>query len=385
MSMHVLYIYSEISIKGGTDRVLVEKANYLVTHGYNVTIVTEAQMGRDLSFPINPAVKHVDMGLNFNKQYTQGTLGRIWTYFSLIREYKKRLKAVLLKEKPDIVISIMGRSLDFIAEINDGSVKIVEAHTTKSHLRSLHLMEERGGIYKYAARYLRRKMCRNVSKLDAIVVLTQQDANDWKEAKRVAVIPNAVPFETQEISTLENKQVIMVGRYNDAKGYDYLIPAWDIVHHRHPDWTLHVYGSGELHDQVVQWIMERHLDNTIILHEPVDNIREKYLESSIAVLSSRYEGFSLVLLEAMSCGVPFVSFDCPHGPRNIIRSGEDGLLVEYLDSQALADGICQLIENESLRKRLGANAKKNICRFSRESVMQQWEDLFYELKNATRI
>ena len=217
------------------------------------------------------------------------------------------------------------------------------------------------------------------------MVLTQQDANDWKEAKRVAVIPNAVPFETQEISTLENKQVIMVGRYNDAKGYDYLIPAWDIVHHRHPDWTLHVYGSGELHDQVVQWIMERHLDNTIILHEPVDNIREKYLESSIAVLSSRYEGFSLVLLEAMSCGVPFVSFDCPHGPRNIIRSGEDGLLVEYLDSQALADGICQLIENESLRKRLGANAKKNICRFSRESVMQQWEDLFYELKNATRI
>ena len=383
--MRILYIYSEISIKGGTDRVLVEKANYLATHGYDVTIVTEAQLGRELSFPINPAVKHIDMGLDFNRQYKQGVLGRVWTYFTLMREYKKRLKEVLLKEKPDIVISIMGRSLDFIAEMNDGSVKIVEAHTTKSHLRSLHLMEERGGLYKYASRYLKWKMCRNVSKLDAIVVLTQQDANDWKEAKRVVVIPNAVPFNTEEASSLNNKQVIMVGRYNDAKGYDYLILAWDIVHQKHPDWTLHVYGSGELHDHVVRWIQERCLEDTIILHEPVDNIKEKYLESSIAVLSSRYEGFSLVLLEAMSCGVPFVSFDCPHGPRNIIRDGEDGLLVEYLNSQALADGICQLIEDESLRKRLGANAKKNIGRFSRESVMQQWEILFNELKNNTRI
>ena len=382
--MHILYIYSEISIKGGTDRVLVEKANYLSNHGYDVTIVTEAQLGRELSFPINPAVKHIDMGLDFNKQYTQGTIGRVWTYFSLIREYKKRLKVVLQREKPDIVISIMGRSLDFIAEINDGSVKIVEAHTTKTHLRSLHLMEERGGIYKYAARYLRWKMCRNVSKLDAIVVLTKQDANDWKEAKQVMVIPNAVPFDTQEVSLLNNKHVIMVGRYNDAKGYDYLIPAWDVVHQKHPDWELHVYGSGELHDQVVRWIRERHLEDTIILHEPVDNIKEKYLESSIAVLSSRYEGFSLVLLEAMSCGVPFVSFDCPHGPRNIIKNGEDGLLVEYLNSQALANGICQLIEDESLRKRLGANAKKNIVRFSRESVMRQWEALFVELVKNTR-
>ena len=382
--MHILYIYSEISIKGGTDRVLVEKANYLSAHGYDVTIVTEAQLGRDLSFPINPAVKHIDMGLDFNRQYTQGTIGRLWTYYSLIREYKKRLKVVLQREKPDVVICLMGRSLDFIAEMNDGSIKVVEAHTTKKHLRSFHMMEERGGLYKYAARYLRWKMSRNVSKLDAIVVLTQQDANDWKEVKRVMVIPNAVPFDTQEVSILNNKQVIMVGRYNDAKGYDYLIPAWDVVHQKHPDWELHVYGSGELHDQVVQWIQERHLEDTIILHEPVDNIKEKYLESSIAVLSSRYEGFSLVLLEAMSCGIPFVSFDCPHGPRNIIRNGEDGLLVEYLNPQALADGICQLIEDESLRKRLGANAKKNIGRFSRESVMRQWEALFVELVKDIR-
>ena len=377
--MHILYIYSEISIMGGTDKVLVEKANYLATHGYQVTVVTEAQMGRKLSFSLDSAVKHIDMGLDFNKQYQPNIIKRAYIYFSLRRKYKKRLKAVLMEEKPDIVSAIVGRSLDFIADIHDGSIKIVEAHTTKHFLRSYHLMEQRGGVFKYLARYLRWNMCRQVSRLDGIVLLTQRDADDWKEAKRTFVIPNAVPYYPAESSTLDNKQVIMVGRYNDAKGYDYLIPAWEIVHQRHPDWVLNAYGSGELHDQVVKWIVERHLEKSFILHEPTTHITEKYLESSICVLSSRYEGFSLVILEAMACGVPFVSFDCPHGPRNIIRHEEDGLLVEYLNPQALADGICRLIEDESLRKRLGANARRNVCRFSKDSVMKQWEDLFNEL------
>jgi glycosyltransferase involved in cell wall biosynthesis len=378
--MHILYIYSEITILGGTDKVLIQKANYLANHGYQVTVVTEAQMGRPLSFPLDRAVRHIDMGLDFNKQYKRGTLGRACVYYFLMHQYKKRLKEILYKERPDITISIMGRSIDIISSIHDGSVKIVEAHTTKHFLRSYHLMEQRGGLFKYIARYLRSKMCSHVAKLDGIVLLTQQDANDWKEAKRAFVIPNAVPYFPKERASLDNKQVIMVGRYNDAKGYDYLISAWEKVHERHPDWVLNAYGSGELHDQVVGWIAEHHLEASFILHEPTNHITEKYLESSICVLSSRYEGFSLVILEAMACGVPFVSFDCPHGPRNIIRNGEDGLLVEYLNVQALADGICQLIENVALRKRLGECAKKNVQRFTEINVMQQWEKLFRELR-----
>ena len=117
------------------------------------------------------------------------------------------------------------------------------------------------------------------------------------------------------------------------------------------------------------------------MHNPVDNIMEKYKDSSICVLSSRYEGFSLVILEAMSCGVPVVSFDCPYGPRNIIKNGEDGILIEPLNYQALAEGICQLIENKSLRMQLGANARENVLRFSQDSIMEQWEDLFHKLVN----
>ena len=379
--MHILYIYAEISIKGGTDKILVEKANYLVNHGYDVTIITESQMGKPLSFKLEDKVCHIDMGLDFGKQYTQGAFRRFLTYSSLMRKYKSRLKNVVNKQRPDIIISAMGRSLSLLSKIDYDGVKIGEAHTTKTHLRSLHLLEQRGGVYKVLAKYMGWNMCRYASKLDALVLLTQNDAENWKSVAKTFVIPNPITFFPKESAELVNKQVIMVGRYNDAKGYDFLIPAWEIVHQRHPDWTLNVYGSGELRDQVTGWIREKHLESSIIMHDPVDDIIDKYLNSSICVLSSRYEGFSLVILEAMSCGVPVVSFDCPHGPRNIIKNGEDGFLIEPLNYHALADGICKLIENEGFRKQLGAKARKNVLRFSQDSIMEQWENLFHKLVN----
>lgn len=374
--MHVLYIYAEISIKGGTDKVLVEKANWLVNHGYEVTILTESQMGRPLSFEIDKKVRHVDMGLDFNKQYSQTPLMRLYTYASLMQKYRKQLRSVVNELCPDIIITAMGRSLSLLSRIGFDGIKLGEAHTTKSSLRSLHLMEQRGSIFWLLAKYMRWNMCRYVSKLDALILLTQKDSDDWKKLAKTYVIPNPISFYPEKPADLNHKQVIMVGRYNDAKGYDYLIPAWEIVHMRHPDWILQVYGSGELHDDVVRWIEERNLGDSIVLNEPTSNIMEKYLESSICVLSSRYEGFSLVILEAMACGVPVVSFDCPHGPRNIIHDEEDGLLIEYLNIQELANGICRLINDNHLRKRFGKSARTNILRFSKESIMQQWVNLF---------
>ncbi len=377
--MHILYIYSEITIKGGADKVIADKANYFAQKGYKVTLVTESQLGRELSFPLNPSVKHIDMDLDFNRQYSQSFVHRAYTYYSLMKIYKKKLGLVLQQEKPDVVITTLGRSLDFIADLHDGSIKIGEAHTTKYHLRSLHLMEQKNVVYKIIAKFLRWKMICNVSKLKALVLLTPQDAADWKGYVQTYVIPNSISFFPETYSSLDTKQVIMVGRYNDAKGYDYLIPAWEIVHHRHPDWILNVYGSGELYNDVIRWIKTKKLENTIVLHNPVDNIIEKYLDSSICVMSSRYEGFPMALVEALTCGVPCVAFDCPFGPRNIIINGDDGLLVEYLNSQALAKGICELIENDNLRKRFGKNGRKNILRYSRENVMKKWEDLFESL------
>ena len=382
--MHILYIYSEITIKGGADKVIVEKANYFATHGFQVTLVTEAQMGRELSFPLDKKVRHIDMGIDFNRQYALHGIRRLLTYLMMLGQYKKKLKVTLIEEHPDIVISVMGRSIDFITNINDGSLKIGESHSVKANVRSLNVMERKGIFHRFLAQIIRWHVSHKVSQLDAMVLLTQQDADRWKEARQTFVIPNAVPQFPTRCSTLDNKQVLMVARYNDAKGYNYMVDAWQQVHDRHPDWTLNVYGSGELHDDVIKWIQQRHLSNSMVLHEPVDNILEQYLDSSIFVMSSRYEAFPMVLLEAMACGVPCVSFDCPYGPRNIIRDGEDGLLVEYLNPQALADGICRLIEDDSLRKQFGCKARSNIQRFSRSVVMQQWMDMFDTLIKRNR-
>lgn len=377
--MHILYIYSEITIKGGADKVIVEKANFFAQQGYEVTIITESQMGREPSFPLDEKVKHIDLGLDFNEQYRHGSLKRLWIYTKLMCQYRRKLADILKRESADISITTMGRSIGVLPYVNDGSIKIGEAHNKKQFLRSLHLLEQRGGLYKYMARYLRFQMEKGASKLDALVLLTPDHEKDWKGIAKTYVIPNSIQFFPTQAAALNNKSVLMVGRYNDAKGYNYLIPAWDIVHKRHPDWILNVYGSGEMRELIDNWINERNLQSTIILHEPVTNIMEKYLESSICVLSSLYEGFPLVILEGMACGVPFVSFDCPYGPRTIIKDGEDGLVVEYLNSQALAEGICHLIEDEPLRKKMGAQARKNILRYSKDVVMKQWVDLFESL------
>ena len=374
--MKIIYLYTALVTKGGADRVITEKANWLVEHGFDVDIVTDTQLGRPPVFPLSSKVRLIDLEVDFSKEYGHNFLVRIYFYYRLMYDYRRKLNALLKKEKPNVVITTLGREISFLTKIKDGSKKIGEAHTTRYFLRNFHLLERQNVLLKYLTKYFRWKMNKQIKKLDALVVLADQHKEDWSDISNVYVIPNFCPFYPDVASSCDTKQVIMVGRYNDAKGYDYLIDAWEIVHKRCPEWRLQVYGSGEYYNMVVDWIKERDLEDSIILHEPTDNIMEKYLESSICVMSSRYEGFSMVLVEAMASGVPCVSFDCPYGPRSIIRNEEDGLLVEYLNTQALADGVCRLIEDVELRKRMGATARHNILRFSKDAIMKQWEELF---------
>jgi len=174
--MKILYIYPELTIKGGADKVIVEKANYFSTHGIEVVIVTESQMGRPTAFHLEPSVKHIDMGLDFNKQYGRPFYLRAYIYYSLMKKYKDRLLQVLRQECPDITITTLGRSIDFLTSLDDGSVKLGEAHTIKRHLRSYHLLEERGFIYRLVAHYMKSTTYRRVAKLNGLVLLTKEDA-----------------------------------------------------------------------------------------------------------------------------------------------------------------------------------------------------------------
>ena len=378
--MKIYYIYTALVTKGGADRVIAEKANWLAEHGHEVGIVTDTQMGREPVFPLSPKVRLIDLAIDFSKEYGHGFLMRIYMYYKLMHQYRKKMTEVLMQNHPDIVITTLGRDISFITKIKDGSKKIGEAHTTKNFIRNFHLLEQRNVLFKYLTKYFRWNMDRKVIQLDALVVLTSQDKHDWGNNIPVYVIPNSYPFYPDIPSTCDNKQAIIVGRYNSAKGYNYLVDAWKLVYQKHPDWIINIFGSGEYENDIRHRILDEGLQEVIIMNSPTDHIMEEYLKSSIYVMSSVFEGFAMVLLEAMACGLPCVSFDCPYGPRNVITDGEDGILVEYLNSHALADNICRLIENKDLRKAMGNKGRRNVLRFSRETIMPQWVKLFESVK-----
>lgn len=374
--MKITYIYTALVTRGGADRVITNKANWLAEHGYDVMIITDTQMGRAPVYLLSSKVVLHDLAIDFSLEYGHSLPVRAWWYYKLMRQYRRKLKEALLKRQSDIVITTLGRDLDFLTKIKDGSVKIGESHIARQFSRNFHLMEQKGGLHKMIAQIWRKKQERDVSKLDALVLLTQEDANSWKGVTNTFVIPNPTPFYPEESSTCESHKAICVGRLNEQKGYEYLIDAWTIVSKRHPDWILNAYGSGEIKEQLQMRIDEKGVSNSLILNEPTSDIIGKYLESSIYIMSSRFEGFPMVLLEAMSCGLPCVSFDCPNGAKDIIEDGRNGFLVEYLNVNALAESICKLIEDESLRKMLGQTAKEDVMMYLPDSIMKLWIDLF---------
>lgn len=380
--MKLVYLYPAFDVVGGADRIIIQKANYLAEHyKYDVYIVTAHQLGKPFFFPLSPKITHIDLGVDFNKQYRQPLWKRAWIYFTLLRIYKQRVKKTLFTLRPDIVITTISRDIDFLPQIKDGSKKIAEAHVAKPFLRNLHLMQQRSLPYRIIGNIWTKRLEKAVSQLQGLVALTQHDVESWKGIIEPTVIPNSLSFYPSESSTCENKLIISIGRLSEQKGYDKLLDAWKIVIRKHPDWKIHIYGQGEWENRLKGEIEKHGLTESFILKTPVSNIMDKYLESSMYVLSSRFEGFGLVLIEAMACGLPCVSFDCPNGPHDIIRDKEDGILVRNGDIQALADEICYLIEHPSERKQMGENAKRNVRRYLPDYVMEQWKSYLETLAN----
>jgi len=227
------------------------------------------------------------------------------------------------------------------------------------------------------------KLIKELKKIDTFVVLSHEDKLKWRELENITVIHNPLSFFSEKTSDCNAKQVIAVGRYVPQKGFDILINAWNIVSQKHPEWILRIYGDG-MRKELEEQIYSLRISNSCFLEHSVSNIADKYCESSIFVLSSRYEGFGMVITEAMACGVPAVSFACPCGPKDIIKNGIDGLLVENGNIQELADKICYLIEHEDVRKEMGKQARINVERFKIENIAMKWKELFDSLLDSKK-
>ena len=283
---------------------------------------------------------------------------------------------------PDITISLLRREINFLNDIKDGSRKIGELHINRANYRNFEAHDS-NYFKNLFARFWSNNLLSHLRKLDKLVVLTEKDREAWKELDNVVTIPDPLSFVPTSVSPLTEKRVVAIARYSHEKGIDLLLRAWAIVEQKTVEWRLDVFGDGD-RTSYEQLMRELKIDrNRCLLHGRTNNVEQEYLQSSIFASSSRFEGFGLVLTEAMACGLPVVSFDCPWGPRSIISDGEDGLLVENGNVDAFALCLSQLMQNPLLCKSMAKAGQANVQRFYMEHIAKCWKDVFESNENFT--
>ena len=370
--MKIVYNIAGTYNSGGMERVLANKANWLVKQGHEVVIVTTDQRGENPFFPLDERIKCFDLGVNYEENNGKSFINKLIHYPFKQRKHKRKLTEMLQSLKADVVISMFCNDASFIPSIKDGSKKILEIHFS----RFKRLQYGRKGLWKLADEYRSKQDAKVAARFDRFVVLTDEDKEYWEGLKNMCVIGNARSFVLQKPAELDNKKVIAVGRYSYQKGFDRLISAWHRVCQQKNDWTLHLVGDGELREELQKQIEELNLGDKVILGKAVTDMPTVYQEASILAMTSHYEGLPMVLLEAQAAGLPIVSFECKCGPKDVIEDGVDGFLVKVGDIDALAEKLLLLMDNEILRKKMGGVAFIRSERYAEDRIMQQWTDLF---------
>lgn len=379
--MKIVYCTDSICYAGGIQTVTICKANALALIPNNtVWIIVTDNKERKLRL-LNDAVHLIDLNINYFEDDWKSKYHLIKGFFIKRREHKKKLREILNKIAPDVVISTGTSEKNFIPtlKIQSNPVFIREIHSVKNY-RTLSAKNIFDKFIAYVGNLLDYHY--HIRKYDKVVVLTEEDKREnWRDVPYVTAIPNPITIniDTQH-SSLMNKTVIAVGRLVEPKNFQSLIRAWRIVYQKHPDWELHIWGSGHLQNSLQELIDLYKLQESVSLKGYTYDIRTEMLKDSIYVLSSVFEGLPLVILEAMSCGLPVVSYTCPCGPKDIITDGKDGFLVPVNDESKLAEKICYLIEHDTIRKEMGRNAFLTAKEYSIEKIVDIWMTLFYQLK-----
>lgn len=373
--MKLVYCIHSVYNPGGMERVLWNKVVYWTRHtDWEVVIVTTDQHDRPPFYPFPEQVRRIDLGINYSEDNTKSPLGKIAGYLRRRRLHRRRLTELLIRERADVVVSLYPSESSFIPDIRDGSRKVLELH----YCKFFRLQYGRKGLLGAIDRWRTRQDERIVRQFDKFVVLTHEDQSYWGALPNLEVIPNAAMHLTDHFSDGSARRVIAVGRLDYQKGFDRLIRAWDLVQRsgRFADWRLDIFGQGEWHDMLQGMIDERGLAATTHLCRPTTQIGDEYARSSLLAMSSHYEGFPMVMIEAMASALPVVSFDYKCGPKDIIRPGENGLLVRDGDEEGLAQALMTLMEDDALRKRMSQRAREVVKEYSEEAVMARWMRLF---------
>ena len=371
--MRILYVNDAWAIWGGLERVLIDKMNNLADYeGYEIFTITYNQGSHPLPYPLNSKVVHHDLNVHLHRQYRYHGLKRLYFWYKLQNMLVKCLQSEIEKIKPDVIVCPRIDLIRFVLKAKGRVPLVFESHSSCKWFPN-----EFKGLLWFVKRYCFR---RQAKKAQMIVALTEGDAEEWRKlTPNVRVIPNVVHLNESDIySDCAAKSVIFVGRFSWQKDVGSLLRIWEIVHQCHPDWNLHIYGGyGEKQEAMLEKIKQ--MNAGVLVCEPTINIIEKYKESSILLLTSRFEPFGLVLPEAMSCGLPVVAFDCPYGPADIITDGVDGFLIRHRSIEDFANKVSLLMDNQELRIKMGKAGIESSQRYDASKIMPMWKDFFEHL------
>lgn len=317
--MKIVYCINGLYNSGGMERILTEKANYLLeNYNYDIDIITTDQKNKENFYKLNEKINCIDLNINYIDDLKKPFFKRVFGYLNKQKKHEKKLEKVINDLKPDILISLGCEDRNFLYKLKTKNIKVIREY----HFNKKYMLQDKKKNFLYILkgyyRYIKEILL--INKYDEVIVLTKEDKEQWNN-KKVKVIPNFINYIPKEVSNCKNKKIISVGRLEYQKGYDILIEVWNIISKEYPDWILEIYGEGPERENLQNKVNKLGLGKSFLLKGAVKNIQDKYLESSIYVMSSRFEGMPMVLLEAMSFGLPVVSFTCPCGPKDIIKNG----------------------------------------------------------------
>ena len=358
--MKLTFVISDITSRGGTERTTTVLSRVLRKKGYDVSILSLYKSRDGLSFDIDSQVK---ISYIYPRAYilSKGLFYRLQMLFNGLLSLKKYL---LNSNTSELYICQCFLPALFVYLLGFANKSIVCDHFKYE-------------LYQQPLRFFRNYI---YSKFKYVVTLTESDAVKYRKVlKRVAIIPNISPFPVGNKADLTSKRIIAVGRLHPQKGFDLLLRAVKDLFIQYPDWSLDIYGEGDDYLKLSQEVTNLELQNFVHFKGYVNNVREEMLKSSIYVLSSRYDGLPMVLLEAMSCGLAIVAFKCPEGPEEMLAP-DAGYLVEPEDIEGLRKALSKVMFDCSLRDNLARKAQQRALMYSSENIYVLWSHLFDSLK-----
>lgn len=378
--MRIMIIHRSYALVGGAERVITDKANYLAGEGHQLMLVSYEQGQHPLPYELHPSVLYKDLNCRFFTLSKYSMPMHLYLFFRLKRKFRKNMQSVASDFNPDVVVlasdwqTLVGSVIDAVSPIP----VIAEFHNTYDYvMRKIGTSE--GWLKTRMTQLLFKHTLNGLKRCAKLVVLTESDARCWRQHfNNVTVIPNPVTLYPDVIDDIpkDRGRIIFVGRFNHEKRIDRLITAFSMIADKYPDWHVDIFGEGNEKQNLLNQIKEMKLEGRVIIHEPTKAIYDEYKRSEMLVLCSEHEASPLVLVEAMACGVPCVSLDCPNGPREIIKDGETGLLARNGDVADLSAKIEWLIVHETERIEMAQKARAYAATRKQSVIMKMWDELY---------